>query len=147
MLPQSLVGGNVLFNTVLFTGNANPALASAGRVEAGQDDYARVRDAIEEHLQGRTPAKQSEVRLRTKGGDYRWFLDRVATHILAFEDSGEIVFLEGNYGEYEADFRRRTGSAAATGGGAGFGGRCNTSSERAPFVFTESGSPYPRSTS
>ncbi len=40
----------------------------------------------------------------------RWFLDRVATHILAFEDSGEIVFLEGNYGEYEADFRRRTGS-------------------------------------
>ena len=40
----------------------------------------------------------------------RWFLDRVATHILAFEDSGEIVFLEGNYGEYENDFRRRTGS-------------------------------------
>jgi len=40
----------------------------------------------------------------------RWFLDRVATHILAFEDSGEIVFLEGNYREYEDDFRRRTGS-------------------------------------
>ena len=40
----------------------------------------------------------------------RWFLDRVATHILAFEDSGEIVFLEGNYREYEEDFRRRYGS-------------------------------------
>jgi len=40
----------------------------------------------------------------------RWFLDRVSTHILAFEDSGEIVFLEGNYREYEDDFRRRTGS-------------------------------------
>jgi energy-dependent translational throttle protein EttA len=40
----------------------------------------------------------------------RWFLDRIATHILAFEDSGEIVFLEGNYREYEDDFRRRTGS-------------------------------------
>jgi ATP-binding cassette ChvD family protein len=40
----------------------------------------------------------------------RWFLDRVSTHILAFEDSGEITFLEGNYGEYEADFRRRTGA-------------------------------------
>ena len=40
----------------------------------------------------------------------RWFLDRVATHILAFEDSGEIVYLEGNYREYEDDFRRRTGS-------------------------------------
>ncbi|MGH8517811.1 MAG: energy-dependent translational throttle protein EttA [Panacagrimonas sp.] len=40
----------------------------------------------------------------------RWFLDRVATHILAFEDSGEIVYLEGNYREYEDDFRKRTGS-------------------------------------
>jgi energy-dependent translational throttle protein EttA len=39
----------------------------------------------------------------------RWFLDRVATHILAFEDSGEIVFREGNYREYEDDFRRRYG--------------------------------------
>ncbi|MGB0212442.1 ATP-binding cassette domain-containing protein, partial [Algiphilus sp.] len=40
----------------------------------------------------------------------RWFLDRVSTHILAFEDSGEIVFHEGNYQDYEADFRRRNGS-------------------------------------
>src|SRR5581483_11152629 len=40
----------------------------------------------------------------------RWFLDRVATHILAFEDSGEVVWHEGNYREYEEDFRRRTGS-------------------------------------
>jgi ATPase components of ABC transporters with duplicated ATPase domains len=40
----------------------------------------------------------------------RWFLDRIATHILAFEDSGEIVFREGNYQDYEADFRRRTGA-------------------------------------
>ncbi len=40
----------------------------------------------------------------------RWFLDRVATHILAFEDSGEVVFHEGNYRDYEDDFRRRTGS-------------------------------------
>ena len=40
----------------------------------------------------------------------RWFLDRVATHILAFEDSGEVIFHEGNYGDYEEDFRRRTGS-------------------------------------
>ena len=40
----------------------------------------------------------------------RWFLNKIATHILAFEDSGEIVFLEGNYREYEDDFRRRYGS-------------------------------------
>jgi sulfate-transporting ATPase len=40
----------------------------------------------------------------------RWFLDRVATHILAFEDSGDIVFHEGNYRDYEEDFRRRNGA-------------------------------------
>jgi energy-dependent translational throttle protein EttA len=40
----------------------------------------------------------------------RWFLDRIATHILAFEDSGELVFREGNYAEYEDDFRRRYGA-------------------------------------
>ena len=40
----------------------------------------------------------------------RWFLDRVASHILAFEDSGEVVWHEGNYREYEDDFRRRTGA-------------------------------------
>ena len=39
----------------------------------------------------------------------RWFLDRIATHIMAFEDSGEIIFREGNYQEYEEDFRRRVG--------------------------------------
>ena len=39
----------------------------------------------------------------------RWFLDRIATHILAFEDSGEIVFREGNYQDYEEDFRKRHG--------------------------------------
>src|SRR5579885_372844 len=40
----------------------------------------------------------------------RWFLDRIATHILAFEDSGEVVWHIGNYREYEDDFRRRTGA-------------------------------------
>ncbi|PTU33155.1 energy-dependent translational throttle protein EttA [Stenotrophobium rhamnosiphilum] len=40
----------------------------------------------------------------------RWFLDRVATHILAFEDSGEVIWHEGNYRDYEDDFRRRTGN-------------------------------------
>ena len=40
----------------------------------------------------------------------RWFLDRIATHILAFEDSGEVVWHEGNYQEYEEDFRRRYGA-------------------------------------
>jgi len=43
----------------------------------------------------------------------RWFLDRVATHILAYEDPSEINFFEGNYADYEADRRERLGDAAA----------------------------------
>ena len=42
----------------------------------------------------------------------RWFLDRVVTHILAYEDPAEINFFEGNYAEYEADRRERLGDAA-----------------------------------
>src|SRR5438270_474266 len=42
----------------------------------------------------------------------RWFLDRVATHILAFESDSQVVWFEGNYGDYEADRRRRLGSEA-----------------------------------
>ncbi len=43
----------------------------------------------------------------------RWFLDRVATHILAFEDDARVVFHEGNYQEYEADKKARLGEEAA----------------------------------
>jgi sulfate-transporting ATPase len=43
----------------------------------------------------------------------RWFLDRIATHILAFEDDAKVVFFEGNYQEYEADKRARLGEEAA----------------------------------
>jgi energy-dependent translational throttle protein EttA len=42
----------------------------------------------------------------------RWFLDRVATHILAFEGESQVVWFEGNYGDYEADRRRRLGTEA-----------------------------------
>jgi ATP-binding cassette ChvD family protein len=42
----------------------------------------------------------------------RWFLDRIATHILAFEGESTIVWFEGNYSEYEADRKRRLGTAA-----------------------------------
>ncbi|MEC8001526.1 MAG: energy-dependent translational throttle protein EttA [Pseudomonadota bacterium] len=42
----------------------------------------------------------------------RWFLDRIATHILAYEDDGTVVFHEGNYSEYEADRRARLGRDA-----------------------------------
>ncbi|MEF8888690.1 MAG: ATP-binding cassette domain-containing protein, partial [Desulfohalobiaceae bacterium] len=42
----------------------------------------------------------------------RWFLDRVATHILAFEGQGEVLWFEGNFSEYEEDKRRRLGEDA-----------------------------------
>jgi sulfate-transporting ATPase len=42
----------------------------------------------------------------------RWFLDRVATHMLVFEDDGSVVFFAGDYTEYEADKRRRLGAEA-----------------------------------
>jgi ATP-binding cassette ChvD family protein len=42
----------------------------------------------------------------------RWFLDRIATHILAFEGESEVVWFEGNYSAYEADRRARLGTAA-----------------------------------
>ena len=42
----------------------------------------------------------------------RWFLDRVATHILAFEGDSQVVWFEGNYADYEADRRRRLGAEA-----------------------------------
>ena len=42
----------------------------------------------------------------------RWFLDRVATHILAFEGESQVVWFDGNYSEYEEDRKRRLGAAA-----------------------------------
>ena len=43
----------------------------------------------------------------------RWFLDRIATHMLAFEGDSQLVWFEGNYQDYEADRRRRLGAEAA----------------------------------
>jgi len=42
----------------------------------------------------------------------RWFLDRIATHILAFEGDSQVVWFEGNYADYEADRKRRLGTDA-----------------------------------
>ena len=44
----------------------------------------------------------------------RWFLDRIATHILAFEGNSEVVWFAGNYADYEADRKRRLGADAAS---------------------------------
>ena len=42
----------------------------------------------------------------------RWFLDRIATHILAFEGDSQVVWFEGNYSEYDEDRKRRLGKDA-----------------------------------
>jgi ATPase subunit of ABC transporter with duplicated ATPase domains len=42
----------------------------------------------------------------------RWFLDRIATHMLAFEGDSQVVWFEGNYSDYEADRHRRLGTDA-----------------------------------
>ena len=42
----------------------------------------------------------------------RWFLDRIATHILAFEGNSQVTWFAGNYQEYEADRRKRLGTDA-----------------------------------
>ena len=42
----------------------------------------------------------------------RWFLDRIATHMLAFEEDGSVVWFEGNFQEYEANRHMRLGAAA-----------------------------------
>jgi ATP-binding cassette ChvD family protein len=44
----------------------------------------------------------------------RWFLDRIATHMLAFEGDSKVVWFEGNYADYETDRRKRLGAAADT---------------------------------
>ena len=43
----------------------------------------------------------------------RWFLDRIATHILAFEGNSQVTFFDGNYQEYEADKKKRLGVEGA----------------------------------
>lgn len=42
----------------------------------------------------------------------RWFLDRIATHIMAYEDDGKVIFMEGSYSDYEDDRKERLGDAA-----------------------------------
>mgnify|MGYP000385499370 CR=1 FL=1 len=44
----------------------------------------------------------------------RWFLDRISTHTLAFEGDSDVIWFEGNYSEYEQDFKKRKGEVAKT---------------------------------
>jgi ATPase subunit of ABC transporter with duplicated ATPase domains len=42
----------------------------------------------------------------------RWFIDRLATHILSYEDDGQVVFFEGNYSDFETAKKKRGGDVA-----------------------------------
>lgn len=44
----------------------------------------------------------------------RWFLDRISSHILAYEGDSKVTFFEGNYTEYEADRKKRLGDVQPT---------------------------------
>ena len=57
---------------------------------------------------GRLPTSEDESGVVVISHD-RWFLDRIATHILAFEGDSQVEWFEGNYQEYAADFKRRKG--------------------------------------
>ena len=65
-----------------------------------------------EHLA--SPGRSAGEFCRVRGSDLhdRWFLDRIATHILAFEGDSKVVWFDGNYSEYEADRKLRLGAAA-----------------------------------
>ena len=43
----------------------------------------------------------------------RWFLDRICTHLMAFEGNSQVAFIEGNYSDYEEDRKRRVGDKAS----------------------------------
>ena len=57
----------------------------------------------------RTRSSSSPARVVVISHD-RWFLDRIATHMLAFEGESRVVWFEGNYQDYEADRKRRLGA-------------------------------------
>jgi ATPase subunit of ABC transporter with duplicated ATPase domains len=102
-LAGSLSGGerNRLFLAMMLQEGANVLLLD----EPSNDlDVATLR-AMEEAMEGFAGC------VAVISHD-RWFLDRVATHILAFEGDSEVVWFEGNYAAYERDRKRRKGEDA-----------------------------------
>ena len=68
-------------------------------------------------VQFANPVKYSVARFGTDRDDIshdRWFLDRIATHMLAFEGDGKVVFFDGNYSEYEENKKARLGNVEPT---------------------------------
>jgi hypothetical protein len=102
--------------------------AEARQRSLGRRAQPRAHGADVQERRERAAARRADERPRrryaahARGGDPqlrgcvviishdRWFLDRIATHILAFEGDSQVVWFEGNYQEYEADRNRRLGA-------------------------------------
>jgi len=133
-----VIGGNGAGKSTLFRMLMGKETPDSGSIEIGETVQLACVDQSREDLDGSKTVFQQisdgsdqirignyEIPSRTYVGrlDFpgaaivishdRWFLDRVATHILAYEDDSQAVFFEGNYTEYEADRKKRLGEAAA----------------------------------
>jgi energy-dependent translational throttle protein EttA len=90
-----------IFNRFNYVPSASPYVPSARPLSLDVDTLRALEQALE-NFAGSVAVISHD----------RWFLDRIATHILAFEGESTIVWFEGNYSEYEADRRGRLGAAA-----------------------------------
>ncbi|GBE01900.1 putative ABC transporter ATP-binding protein [bacterium BMS3Bbin06] len=116
-LLRILAGKDRDFNgeTVLSPGHTVGLLEQ----EPELDDTKTVREIVEEGVKETVNTMRAlEEALENFAGCVviishdRWFLDRIATHILAFEGDSRAVWFDGNYSEYEADRQKRLGTAA-----------------------------------
>ena len=80
------------------------------RVEGEREREKKAREKEEE----KTHLEKKNEKKRKTSKKLKRFLDRLATHILAFEGDSKVVWFEGGYSEYEQDFRKRTGNAEPT---------------------------------
>ena len=79
---------------------------SNNRLQCGEKDARRI------SLESGKPSLKFIAAVTAISRD-RWFLDRIATHILAFEGNSQVTFFDGNYQEYEADKNKRPGEEGA----------------------------------
>ena len=90
-----------------------PGASSDGEKKQAEDWFAKLRDDICAAFEALEDALAEFGGCSIIISHDRWFLDRLATHILAFEGDSQVEWFQGNYADYEADRRRRLGDTAA----------------------------------